>query len=67
MSSRRQEGGDRFFFFCPRRGGLQDGRGRGAGRVSAANWGVFFWGGGGALIFFFFFGAEMSTKLLSGH
>ena len=39
-------------------GGLEEGRGRGAGRVSAANWG--FWGGGAK---YFFFGAEMSTKL----
>ena len=37
-------------------GGLQEGRGRGAGRVSAANWGM----GGGLNIFF---GAEMSTKI----
>ena len=30
----------------------------GDGRVSAANWGSFFWGGGLP----FFFGAEMSTR-----
>ena len=42
-------------------GGFPGGRGgRGAGRVSAANWGM----GGGAK--FFFFGAEMSTKFRSG-
>ena len=55
-------GGSRFLIENPRRGGLQEGRGGGAGRVSAAN----FWelGGGGAK--YFFFGAEMSTKLLFG-
>ena len=36
------------------------GKGRGAGRVSAANWGIFLGGGG---LNFFFFGAEMSTKV----
>ena len=49
--------GDRFLIENPRRGGLQRRRGRGAGRVSAANWGIF---GGGQI---FFFGAEMSTKI----
>ena len=43
-------GGGRFSIENPRRGSLQDGRGRGAGRVSAANWGIF--GGGGLSIFF---------------
>ena len=33
-----------FFFENPRRGGGRRGRGRGAGRVSAVNWGI--WGGG---------------------
>ena len=49
---RRPGGGDggSFFIEKPRRGGLQDGRGREAGRVSAANWE--FWGGGGAKYFF---------------
>ena len=42
-----------------REGGGKAGRGRGAGRVSAANWGI--WGGGGLI--FFFFGAEISTKV----
>ena len=47
-SPRRQEGGDPFFTENPRRGGdFQEGRG--AGRVSAANWGT---GGGGLNIFF---------------
>ena len=47
-------GGDRFFIENPRTWGvLGGGRGRRAGRVSAANWGIF---GGG------FLGAEMSTK-----
>ena len=32
----------------------------GPGRVSAANWRIFFWGGGAK---YFFGGAEMSTKL----
>ena len=40
-------------------GGLQDRRGRGAGRVSAVTWGILRGGGGGQNIFF---GAEMSTK-----
>ena len=39
-------GGSVFLLKSPGRGGLQEGRGRGAGRVSAANWGIF-WGGGG--------------------
>ena len=46
----------------PQRSAILGGRfgwGRGAGRVSAANWGIF-WGGGGLNIFVF--GAEMSTK-----
>ena len=49
-SSRRRGGGGggQVFIENPRRGG-EAGRGRGAGRVSAANWGIF-WGGG--LIFF---------------
>ena len=38
-------GGDRFFIENPRRGVSRRERGRGAGRVSAANWGL---GGGGA-------------------
>ena len=46
-SPRHQEGGgDPFFIENPKRGG--GGvfrRGRGAGRVSAVNWGI--WGGGG--------------------
>ena len=41
----------------PRRRGWKAGRGRAAGRVSAANWGNF-WGGGGNN----FFRAEISTK-----
>ena len=49
--------GGSVFFINLRRGGLQRrGRGQGAGRVSAANWGIL--GGGGK----FFFGAEMSAK-----
>ena len=52
--------GVRFFIENPRRGGGVSRRGRGAGRVSVANWG--FWErGGGAK--YFFFRAEMSTKL----
>ena len=40
-------GGGSIFIVIPRRGGgfLQDGEGRGAGKVSAANWGI--WGRGG--------------------
>ena len=66
-------GGDRFFFWkIPGGGGaFQDGRGRGAGRVSASNSGIF--GGGGLNIFvfwggpkYFCFEAEMSTKLFFG-
>ena len=45
-SPRRQEGGGRFFIENPRRGGVsRSRRGCEAGRVSAANWGIF--GGGG--------------------
>ena len=46
-------GGIGFSLKIPRGGGgaLQDGRGQGAGRVSAANW-VFWGGGGGTNIFF---------------
>ena len=42
---RREEGGRVFYWKSQEcgRGVLQDGRGRGAGRVSAANWGI--WGG----------------------
>ena len=40
-------GGDLFFIENPRRGGgFQDGRGRRAGRASAANWGSLGGGGG---------------------
>ena len=39
--------------------GSRRGMGQGAGRVSAANWGIFGGGGGGLNIFF---GAEMSTE-----
>ena len=39
-------GGDRFLLKIPGEGGGKAGRGRAAGRVSAANWGIF-WGGGG--------------------
>ena len=49
-SPRRQEGAGIVFYLKIPGGG-------GAGRVSAANWGIF---GGGAN--FFFFGAETSTK-----
>ena len=47
----RGGGGGRFFIDNSKRGGggLQDGRGRGAGRVSAAKWGT--WGGGGKYFF----------------
>ena len=41
-------GGDRFFIESPRRGGLPGREGRrwrGAGRVSAANWGILWEGG----------------------
>ena len=41
----REEGGDRFLIQSPRRGVCR-GEGPRAGRVSAANWGIF-WGGGG--------------------
>ena len=54
-------GGSFLLLKIPGEGGFfQDGRGRGAGRVSAANRGIFWAGGGGLNIFF---GAEMSTKL----
>ena len=57
---RHREGRGIGFFIENRRGGvLQDRRGRGAGRESAANWGFFFLGGG----LIIFFGAEMSTKV----
>ena len=47
--ARRQEGG-RGWFLLKIPG---EGMGRGAGRVSAANWGsFFFWGGGGLNMFF---------------
>ena len=49
-----------FLIESRRGGGLQDGRGRRAGRVSAAHREL---GGGGGK--YFFFGAEMSTKLFS--
>ena len=53
-SPRRREGRGRFFIEKARRGGglSRRGKGRGAGRVSAANWGIF-WGGGGGLNIFF--------------
>ena len=54
-------GGVRFFIEIPRRGGgrfPQEGKGRGAGKVSAANWGT--WGGGGSK--YCFFGAEMPSR-----
>ena len=55
-----EEGGS-VFIESPGGGGfLQDGKGRGAGRVSAANPRLFFGGVGGLNIVF---GAEMSTKL----
>ena len=42
---REGEGGVEFFFESPRRGGSPErGTGRGAGRVPAANWGI--WGEG---------------------
>ena len=44
-----RRGGGRFFIENPRRGVSRRERGRGAGRVSAANWGF---GGGKAKIFF---------------
>ena len=44
-------GGLDFFIENPRRGFSRRGRGRGAGKVSAANWGI--WGGGGGLNIFF--------------
>ena len=46
----RRERGGSIFIENPRRGGLQEGRGQGAGRVSAANLGI---GGGGGLNIFF--------------
>ena len=49
-SLRRHRGGDRFVTEIPGGGGFQEGGG-GAGRVSAANWGIFL-GGGGAKYFF---------------
>ena len=45
-------GGGLFFIENPRGGGWGRERGRGARRVSAANWGIFL-GGGGGLNFFF--------------
>ena len=55
-------GGIVFVIENPRRGGgcSRRGRGRGAGRVSAANWGIF--GGGGRERLNIFFEAETSTK-----
>ena len=55
-------GGGDGFIENPRGGGgvSRRGKGRGAGRVSAANWGIFL---GGEGYFFFFFRAERSTKL----
>ena len=44
-SPRGQDGGGRFFIENPTRGGGGFPGGGGAGRVSAANWGIF-WGGG---------------------
>ena len=49
VRGRREGGGCRFFIENPRGGGGSR-RGRGAGRVSAANWGS--WGGGGTKYFF---------------
>ena len=51
-SPRRREGREesRFLLKIPGGGGLQEGRGGGAGRVSAANLGI--WEGGGAKYFF---------------
>ena len=57
-SPRRHGGEGSIFIENHRRGVSERERGRGAGRVSAANWGF---GGGGLNIFF---GAEMSTKVL---
>ena len=45
-SPRRQEKGGNRFFENPRKECSRMGRGQGAGRVSAANWGIFFGGGG---------------------
>ena len=57
-------GGGVGFFWGKSQGGegfSGGGRARGAGRVSAPNWGIFFfWGGGNLNIFFS--GAETSTK-----
>ena len=54
-------GGGLIFIENPRRGGgLQEGRGRGAGRVSAANWGI--WRGGAK--FFFFRGRNVHQVLI---
>ena len=55
-SEARGGGGGPIFIGNPKRGVFRRERGRGAGRVSAANWGI---GGGGLNIFL---GAEMSTK-----
>ena len=44
-SPRHSGGGGSVFIQNPTRGGVSRGRGRGAGRVNAANWGI--WGGGG--------------------
>ena len=49
----RGGGWGRFFIENPRRGGGFSRRGRGAGRVSAANWGILRGGCGGAKYFFF--------------
>ena len=48
---RREGGGGEVLLKIPGGGGLQDGRGRGAGRVSVANWGIF-WGGEAKYFFF---------------
>ena len=57
-SPRRRGGGDRFLLKLPGGGVSRRGRGRGAGRVSATNWGIL-WGGGAN---FFLFRGETSTK-----
>ena len=50
-SPRRRGGGEGWFFYWKSQEGGEAGRSRGAGRVSAANWGIFE-GGGGLDIFF---------------
>ena len=56
-------GGGRFFFKLKSQeeGVSRRGRGRGAGRESAANWGIC---GGGGLIFFFFRGRNVHQVLV---